>query len=89
MDNVKVTLSLTPEAAAILYQYAGERNRGYFVSQLLKARRDRDEAEAELLAAEDAARIAAEAAEKAQKAVAATWTVNMPRKRAKRHGGRK
>lgn len=42
-QNVKVTLHLSPEAARILHQYAGERNRGYFVSQLLLAQRQQDE----------------------------------------------
>ena len=45
--NVKVTLHLSPEAARILHQYAGERNRGFFVSQLLLAQREQDEKEAQ------------------------------------------
>lgn len=49
MDNVKVTLHLTPEAAAILHQYAGERGRGFFVSQLLLAVRRNDDLEGERL----------------------------------------
>lgn len=46
VENVSVNLHLTPEAAKILRQYAGERNRGKFVSQLLMAQRERDELEA-------------------------------------------
>jgi len=44
-ENVKVTLHLTPEAARILHQYAGDRNRGFFVSQLLVAQRRVDDLE--------------------------------------------
>jgi len=51
MENVKVTLHLTPEAAEILSQYAGERSRGYFVSQLLMALRHADDLEGERIAA--------------------------------------
>ena len=43
--NVVVNLSLTPEAARILNQYAGERSRGKFVSALLVAQRQQDEKE--------------------------------------------
>jgi hypothetical protein len=46
-ENVTVNLSLTPEAARILSQYAGERSRGKFVSALLVAQRQRDDQEAE------------------------------------------
>lgn len=42
-EMVKVTLHLTEEAANILHQYAGERGRGYFVSQLLVQLRQRDD----------------------------------------------
>jgi len=51
MENVKVTLHLTPEAAEILSQYAGERSRGYFVSQMLVALRQSDDLEGERIAA--------------------------------------
>jgi hypothetical protein len=47
--NVTVNLNLTPEAAVILKQYAGERNRGRFVSELLVQQRKRDEREAQRL----------------------------------------
>lgn len=46
VENVPVTLHLTPEAARILYDYAGERSRGKFVSALLVQQRANDEKEA-------------------------------------------
>lgn len=46
-ETVKVSLSLTKEAARILYQYAGERGRGWFVSQLLLQQRKMDDEEGE------------------------------------------
>jgi len=46
VPNVSVNLHLTPEAAEILRQYAGDRNRGKFVSQLLIAQRQRDDLDA-------------------------------------------
>ena len=46
VQNVSVNLHLTPEAAEILREYAGDRNRGKFVSQLLVAQRQRDDLEA-------------------------------------------
>ena len=49
--NVVVNLSLTPEAARILNQYAGERSRGKFVSALLVAQRQQDEKEAQRIQA--------------------------------------
>ena len=52
LPKVKVTLHLTPEAARILHQYAGERNRGLFVSQLLQEQRKRDDIEGEVAAAQ-------------------------------------
>jgi hypothetical protein len=63
-ENIKVTLHLTPEAAHILHQYAGDRNRGYFVSQMLLEQRRRDDLESEVIAAlakEQAAKQVAEA----------------------------
>ena len=45
--TVPVTLHLTDEAAKILYDYAGERSRGKFVSALLVAQRRQDDMEAE------------------------------------------
>ena len=51
VEKVKVTLHLTPEAARILHQYAGERNRGLFVSQLLHEQRKRDDLERQAVAA--------------------------------------
>ncbi len=49
--TVPVTLHLTPEAAQILYDYAGERSRGKFISALLVAQRRQDDVEAERLRA--------------------------------------
>ena len=46
VQNVAVNLHLTPEAGAILNQYASQRNRGMFVSRLLIAQRERDDAAA-------------------------------------------
>lgn len=46
VPKVSVNLHLTPEAAEILRQYAGDRNRGKFVSQLLIAQRQRDDLQA-------------------------------------------
>lgn len=45
--TVPVTLHLTEEAARILYDYAGDRNRGKFISALLVAQRRSDDLEAE------------------------------------------
>jgi len=44
--KVPVTVHLTEEAAQILYQYAGERGKGEFLSALLVAQRRQDDAEA-------------------------------------------
>jgi len=64
VENVKVTLHLSAEAAKILYDYAGDRNRGYFISQLLIAQRRADDAEGKRVA-EEAKRVrAARAREK-------------------------
>lgn len=49
MEKVPVTLHLTAEAAHILLQYAGERNRGFFVSQLLVEQRRRDDLESRVV----------------------------------------
>lgn len=80
-QNVKVTLHLTPEAARILQQYAGERNRGFFVSQLLLSQRKRDDAEAQAAAVE-AKRLAAERA--AEAARSAREKFNVPNGNKKR-----
>lgn len=50
--KVAVTLHLTEEAARILHDYAGERNRGRFISQLLVAQRIADDLEGERVALE-------------------------------------
>lgn len=68
MENVKVTLHLSPEAAEILRQYAGERNRGYWLSQVILAQRQRDDAEGERIALELKAQAARQAAQKATEA---------------------
>lgn len=71
MEKVPVTLHLTVEAANILLQYAGERNRGFFISQLLVEQRRRDDIEGQAVAAAaaaEAARNAVEAARRAQDA---------------------
>jgi hypothetical protein len=49
VEKVPVTLHLTPDAARILRQYAGERNRGRFVSDLLVQQRMRDDLESRVV----------------------------------------
>lgn len=49
--TVPVTLHLTEEAAQILYDYAGERSRGKFISALLVAQRRQDDLEGERMQA--------------------------------------
>ena len=51
VENVPVTVHLTPEAVGILRQYASERTKGRFLSELLIAQRRRDEREAERIRA--------------------------------------
>ena len=53
-EKVVVTLSLTAEAADVLRQYAGERNRGRFLSDLIMEQRRRDEEEGQRIAQEAA-----------------------------------
>lgn len=93
MEKVKLTVHVTAEAAGILFAYAGDRNRGEFLSQLLIAQRARDDAEGVRVAAELARKAAAEAARKAHEATAAARVASGPSKgpqrRSKRHGGRK
>lgn len=55
VEKVPVTLHLTPEAARTLLAYAGERNRGWFVSQLIMQQRRLDDLEGERLAKKAAA----------------------------------
>ncbi len=43
VPNVSVNLHLTPDAARILSEYASQRNRGQFISQLLILQRQRDD----------------------------------------------
>jgi len=64
-DNVPVTLHISREAAEILYQYAGERNRGRFVTHLLLEKKKQDELEA----ATEVALKAVQASRKAEAAV--------------------
>lgn len=84
-EKVVVTLSLTAEAADVLRQYAGERNRGRFLSDLIMAQRRRDEAEASI-AATEAKRQATERA--AERAVNARSKFNIPTPSQKRKKGR-
>lgn len=49
VEKVPVTVHLTPEAAKTLLQYAGPRNRGRFLSDLIMAQRRRDELEGEMV----------------------------------------
>lgn len=51
-EKVKVTVNLTAEAAQLLYQYAGERNRGRFLSDLIMNQRRIDDAERARIRAE-------------------------------------
>ena len=53
-ERVKVTVNLTPEAARTLLAYAGERNRGRFLSDLIMEQRRRDEEEGQRIAREAA-----------------------------------
>jgi len=86
--KVPVTIHLTEEAAKILYQYAGERNRGRFLSELLVQQRRRDNAEAEAVAAE-AKRMAAVKAAEAATAARERFSVPSPgSSRNKRKKGR-
>lgn len=88
--KIKVTLHLRPAAAAILSQYAGDRHRGEFVSDLLDAQRARDEAEGARLAALEARKTAAKATRKAAETTWAAALRRKPKKRASKHsGGRK
>lgn len=92
MEKVKLTVHVTAEAAGILFAYAGDRNRGEFLSQLLIAQRARDELAR--VAAEEVATTAAEASRKAAEAAkAARDRLSIPDPRAaarkRRHGGRK
>jgi len=90
VEKVKLTVHVTEEAAGILFAYAGERNRGEFLSQLLIAQRVRDDAEGLRVAAEVARLQAAEAVQKAVEASAASRAASSTQKRAKRrYGGRK
>ena len=50
--TVPVTVRLTDEAAKILYDYAGERGRGKFLSALLVAQRRQDDLEGARIALE-------------------------------------
>lgn len=61
VEKVPVTVHLTPEAARALYAYAGERNRGRFLSDLIMEQRRRDEMEGEAIAAEIASKKLVEA----------------------------
>ena len=79
VEKVPVTVHLTREAAAILYQYAGERNRGYFLSQMLVALRQRDIEEGERVARE-----AQESSNKPQAPQQAQRSPNHPNKRKNR-----
>lgn len=66
--KVPVTMHLTEEAAKILYQYAGERNKGRFVSQLILEQRRRDIEEGEFVAAQAKKAAADKAAQDAKRA---------------------
>jgi hypothetical protein len=70
-EKVAVTVHLTEEAARALYAYAGERNRGRFLSDLIMEQRRRDELEGQAVA-EQAHREATERAAGAAKTVRAT-----------------
>ena len=83
--KVAVTMHLTEEAAKLLYQYAGERNKGRFVTQLILEQRRRDNEEGELLA-EQAKKAAADKA--AQDAKRAREKYSMPAQGQKRKKGR-
>jgi len=76
--TVPVTVRLTDEAAKILYDYAGERGRGKFLSALLVAQRRQDDLEGARLALE-AGRAAGEGAPTAQRAPS-RQPVRSPRK---------
>lgn len=51
-EKVKVTVHLTAEAAGILRDYASERSRGMFLSQLLVAQRVADDKEGQRVLAQ-------------------------------------
>jgi hypothetical protein len=67
-NKVAVTVHLTEEAARTLLAYAGERNRGRFLSELIMEQRRRDELEGEAVAAEAKKQAAERAAEAARRA---------------------
>ena len=83
--KVAVTMHLTEEAAKLLYQYAGERNKGRFVSQLILEQRRRDNEEGEFVAAQ-AKKAAAEKAARDAKQARAKYS--MPTQGQKRKKGR-
>lgn len=86
--KVPVTMHLTEEAAKILYQYAGERNKGRFVSQLILEQRRRDDLEGEALAVEAKKRAAAKSAESAERARERVFPGGLPTGRSKKKGRR-
>lgn len=51
-ENVSVTLHITPEAAAILRQHGGERNRGRFLSTVLVEWQHRLQLESQVVSVE-------------------------------------
>ena len=79
-EKVAITVHLTVEAAKTLYAYAGERNRGRFLSDLIMEQRRRDDLEGEAAAA-DAKRQAAEKASEAAKKAREKYSIP--------HGGKK
>ena len=63
VEKVPVTVHLTAEAARTLLAYAGERNRGRFLSDLIMEQRRRDELEGQAVA-KQASQASVEAAKK-------------------------
>lgn len=67
-EKVSLTVRLTVEAAKVLRDYAGDRNQGRFLSDLIMEQRRRDDLEGELALAEAKKASAARAVEAASKA---------------------
>ena len=80
IEKVAVTVHLTPEAAATLRAYAGERNRGRFLSDLIMEQRRRDDLEGQIVARQ-ASQGPVEAPKKVQAANPHTGARNKRRKR--------